>query len=73
MDIDGLLNGVWTVHRVGQDEDVSDRYIEELRSGYAAFIELTYSLRQVTIACHGTVSDSQENCITGTRQVDYII
>lgn len=56
MDIDGLMNGVKTVHRIGQDEAVSDRYIEELRFGDATFIELTYSLRQVTIACHGTVS-----------------
>ena len=47
MDIDGLLNGVKTVHRIGQDETNTGGRIEELRSGYAAFIELTESLRQV--------------------------
>ena len=56
MDIDGLLNGVKTVHRIGQNEAVSDRYIEELRSGYAAFIELTESLRQMNIVRHEAVS-----------------
>ena len=47
LDIDGLMNGVNTVHRIGQDEANTGGRIEELQSGYAAFIELTESLRPV--------------------------
>ena len=56
MDIDGLLNGVKSVHRIGQDEANIGGRIEELRSGYAAFIELTESLRHVINARHEAVS-----------------
>ena len=56
MDIDGLLNGVKTVHRIGQDEANTGGRIEELQSGYAVFIELTESLRQMSIVRHEAVS-----------------
>ena len=56
MDIDGLLNGVKSVHRIGQDEANIGGRIEELRSGYAALIELTESLRQMNIVRHEAVS-----------------
>ena len=42
MDIDGLMNGVKTVHRIGQDEANTGGRIEELRSAMP-FIEVTYS------------------------------
>ena len=47
MDIDGLLNGVKTVQRIGQNEANTGGRIEELQSAYATFIELTESLRPV--------------------------
>lgn len=55
MDIDGLLNGVKTVHRIGQYEANTGGRIVKSRSGYAAFIELTCSLRQATIVRHEAV------------------
>lgn len=56
MDIDGLLKGVKTVHRIGQNEANTGGRIEELQSGYAVFIELTESLRQMSIVRHEAVS-----------------
>lgn len=56
MDIDGLMNGVKTVHRIGQNEANTGGRIEEMMYAYAVFIELTESLRQMNIVRHETVS-----------------
>ena len=56
MDIDGLTNGVKTVHHIGQDETVTGGRIEELRTTCDTLIEVTESLRWVFIARYETVS-----------------
>ena len=50
------MNGVKTVHRIGQNEANTGGRIEELMYAYAVFIELTESLRQMNIVRHETVS-----------------